>query len=108
MPYKNPKKDRNYKAEYANETPERKAQRAARNRARRKYETAKGDLPTNMHVDHKTNLSSGGAATDLKNLRALPAKVNESYARNSDGSVKYKTSEKAIAARRKTLRSKTK
>ena len=108
MPYKNPKKDRKYAAEYANETPERKAQRAARNRARYKFEKANGNLPSDVHVDHKKNLSSGGSATDLKNLRALPAKENVTYARNSDGSVKYSTSEKAIAARRKTLRTKKK
>lgn len=88
MAYKNPKRDRNYAREYANESPERKAQRAARNRARYKYEKANGDLPTNTHVDHVRPLSKGGAATDSKNLRALPAKKNISYARNSDGSIK--------------------
>lgn len=108
MAYKNPKRDRNYAREYANESPERKAQRAARNRARYKYEKANGDLPTDTHVDHKKNLSSGGSATNMKNLRALPAKQNVSYARNSDGSVKYSSSAKAIAANKKRLRPRAK
>lgn len=88
MPYKNPKQDRKYKSEAAKETPARRAQRAARMRARRKYEKENGDLPTDMHVDHITPLSKGGAATDSKNLRALPASKNVSYPRNSDGSMK--------------------
>lgn len=92
MPYKNPKRDRNYKSEAAIESPERRAQRAARMRARRKYEKENGDLPTTMHVDHKVLLTKGGDATSMKNLRAIPAKQNVSYPRNSDGSAKYRTS----------------
>jgi hypothetical protein len=88
MAYKNPKRDRNYKNEAAIESPERRAQRAARMRARRKFEKENGDMPSSMHVDHKKPLSKGGAATDMKNLRAIPAKQNISYPRNSDGSMK--------------------
>lgn len=94
MPYKNPKQDRNYKNEASIESPERRAQRAARMRARRKFEKENGDLPTSVHVDHKRPLSKGGAATDSKNLRALPASKNVSYPRNSDGSMKVVTRRK--------------
>lgn len=82
------KKERKYDSK-----PEVKARRAARNRARRAYENANGvDLPTDVHVDHKTLLSKGGSATKLSNLRAIPAKKNVSFARNKDGSAKKKTS----------------
>ena len=39
-------------------------------------------------VDHIKPLSKGGAATDRSNLRVVPAKVNDSFSRNSDGSLK--------------------
>lgn len=85
-----PRKERDYEAERKYDgKPEVKARRAARNRARRAYEKEHGvDLPTNVHVDHKRALSKGGAATDTKNLRAIPAKQNVSYPRNKDGSMK--------------------
>lgn len=85
-----PAKGRDYQAERKYDgKPEVKARRAARNRARRAYEKANGvDLPTDVHVDHKRALSKGGAATKLKNLRAVPAKKNVSYPRKKDGSMK--------------------
>ena len=86
MPYVN--KERPYKKEYANETEERKKQRAKRNNARRKMKR-KGLVTTGdgKDVDHKTPLSKGGSNSD-SNLRAVPAKKNRSYKRNSDHSVK--------------------
>lgn len=50
-------KKRNYVRERKNETPARKAQRAARNRARRKLGLKVGDPRT---VSHKKPLSKGG------------------------------------------------
>lgn len=96
-----PRKVRNYQAERKYDgKPEVKARRAARNRARRAYENANGDLPTNVHVDHKNLLSKGGQATRLSNLRAIPAKQNVSFPRNKDGSAKNAYSPGAKAGRK--------
>lgn len=66
-----------------------KPKRAARNRARRVMIKAgmvsKGD---GKDVDHKTELSKGGAETARSNLRAVPKGENRSFKRKSDGSVK--------------------
>ena len=66
-----------------------KPKRAARNRARRVAVKAgmvkKGD---GKDVDHKKELSKGGAETALSNLQALPPGKNRSFKRRSDGSVK--------------------
>lgn len=75
-------------------TPEQRANRAARNRARRAYEKAHGDLPSDVDVDHKQALSKGGAATDLKNLRAAPKSENRSFARTKTGAMKNQTSKR--------------
>jgi len=63
---------RDYKREAALETKKRKADRAARNRARRKMGLAVGEK---AQVDHKKPLSKGG--TNAKsNLRVVSAKTN--------------------------------
>jgi hypothetical protein len=78
-------KDRNYQAEYAKETPARRAARADRMAARRAFEKIHGDLPTDVQVDHRTPISGGGAGRDVSNLRALPKKDNESFKRRGPG-----------------------
>lgn len=71
---------RDYKKEYAeyHAKPEQKKNRAKRNAARREYEKANGDLPTNVDVDHKRRIAKGGT-NDKKNLRAVPEKVNSAW-----------------------------
>ncbi len=54
-----------------------KSKDATRHRARRAYEKANGDLPSNVHVDHKKSLKSGGS-NSLSNLRARSSKSNTS------------------------------
>lgn len=76
--------NRNYKAEYAKETPARKQARRDRMNARYGYEKAHGDLPTDMQVDHIKALSAGGT-NGKKNLRAIPKKRNESFNRAGPG-----------------------
>ena len=51
---------------------------------------SKGD---GKHVDHKTPLSKGGS-NDKRNLRVVPAKENQSFSRNKDGSLKSQTSKR--------------
>jgi hypothetical protein len=88
-----PRKVRDYADEYKyHGTPEQRAKRAARNRARRAYEKVHGDLPSNVDVDHKRALSKGGAPTAASNLRAVKKEENRSFARNPDGSMKSQIS----------------
>jgi 5-methylcytosine-specific restriction endonuclease McrA len=76
--------NRNYKAEAARETPERKQARRDRMKARYDYEKAHGNLPSSVHVDHKKPISQGG--TNAKsNLRAIPKERNESFKRAGPG-----------------------
>ena len=77
-------KDRNYKAEAAKETPARQQARRDRMKARYDYEKAHGDLPTNVHVDHRRPISQGGT-NDPGNLRAISKKDNESFKRDGPG-----------------------
>lgn len=77
--------NRDYKAEAARESPKRKQDRRDRMAARYAYEKKNGDLPSNVHVDHKQPLSRGGAGRDMKNLRAIPDKQNESFRRDGPG-----------------------
>lgn len=72
-----PKEKRDYKAEYARESPERRANRVAKMQNRRDMEKKLGKkLPTNVHVDHIKPAAQGGALRDPKNLRLLGAKAN--------------------------------
>ena len=70
--------DRDYKKEYANERPERRKERAMRNKARRELmregKVSKGDGKV---VDHKKPLTKGGG-TGRSNLRVQSAKASHS------------------------------
>lgn len=89
MPYKNPKRDRNYKKEWQNEQkrgkPALKA-KLARQTARRAYDK-KGIDRDGMDIDHTKALSTGGSA-ELSNTRLRTPAQNRSFDRNSDHSVR--------------------
>lgn len=83
-----PRNPRRYDLEQKYDSkPEVKKKRAERNKARREYEKAHGDLPSNVDVDHKKPLAKGGATT-LSNLRAVPASKNRSFARTKTARMK--------------------
>lgn len=90
MPYKNPKRDRDYAQEYANYdgTEAVKKRRAERNKARRMMTQAglvhKGD---GKDVDHITPLTKGGTTT-RSNLRVKTASDNRSFDRTKGHKVK--------------------
>jgi hypothetical protein len=86
-------KPRDYAAEYAKYqgTPDQIKNRAERNKARRDYEKANGDLPTTTDVDHKKAMSKGGKSK-LSNLRAVPQSENTSFARTKTGALKSQIS----------------
>lgn len=71
-----------------------KKKRAAQNAARREMEREgkvhKGD---GKHVDHAKPLSKGGD-NRRSNLRVVPARENESFSRNRDGTLKHQTSKR--------------
>jgi hypothetical protein len=75
---------RNYKREYAIETPTRKANRASRNRAHRAFEKMFGPVAPGYDVDHKRELGKGGS-NRLSNLQRQRASANRSYPRNKKG-----------------------
>lgn len=90
---------KNYKRDYKQENkykaqPEQIKARVARNKARREAIEAgvvkKGD---NKQIDHKVPLSKGGS-NEKSNLRVVHHSKNESFSRNSDGSMKSQTSKK--------------
>jgi hypothetical protein len=89
-------KPRNYKREYETYqgTPEQIAARSNRNKARRAYEKAKGDLPPTTDVAHKKALSKGGAPTKLSNLKAEGRSGNRSFARTSTNKIKSEISKR--------------
>ena len=76
--------NRDYKKEAARETPERQQARRDRMNARYAVEKKQGDLPSNMHVDHKKPISQGGT-NDPKNLRVISKERNESFKRTGPG-----------------------
>lgn len=76
--------NRNYKREAAKESPERQQARRDRMNARYAYEKKHGNLPSNVHVDHKKPISQGGNNSP-GNLRAIPKKENESFDRDGPG-----------------------
>ena len=87
MPYKNPKRDRNYKKEYQlqlarNETEDRNKRQQARDRAKKDGTDVKGE-----DIDHKKPLSKGGT-NKPSNLRSVSPSKNRSFSRNPDKSVK--------------------
>lgn len=77
---------RNYRNEYDkyHSSPEQKARRAARNKARRQMEregkVSKGD---GNDVNHVRPLVKGGS-TDKANLKVIPASKNRSFKRNKN------------------------
>lgn len=66
-----------------------KKKRAEQNAARaimvKEGKVHKGD---GKAVDHIKPLSKGGSPTSRSNLRVVPARVNDSFSRNADSSVK--------------------
>ena len=89
-------KPRDYKREYAlyQGTPEQIKNRSNRNKVRRAYEKAHGNLPSDMDVDHKKALSKGGNPTALSNLRATTDNANRSFARQKDNGLKSQISKR--------------
>lgn len=78
---------RNYVEERLNESKERKENRAARNRARRKVFNALKErhgeakallMIRGKDIDHIKPLSQGGSKTDMSNLRIRNRKENQS------------------------------
>lgn len=80
---------RNYKAEYENYQgkPIQIERRSMRNKARRAYEAASGQLPSSMDVDHAKPLSKGGS-NHLGNLRPATKHNNRSFKRTSTARMK--------------------
>jgi len=82
---------RDYKREVAKYTSKpavkkkRAEQNAARNLMEKKGLVHKGD---GKAVDHIKPLSKGGDPISRSNLRVVPEKVNDSFSRNADGSLK--------------------
>lgn len=89
---------RNYAEEYKKYqgTPAQIKNRSARNTARRVYEKANGDLPSNVDVDHKKALSKGGSSSK-GNLRAVSESANTSFSRTKTGAMKSQTSKREAA-----------
>lgn len=89
-------KARNYKKEYEayQGKPEQIKNRSERNQARRAFEKAHGNLPSNVDVDHKKALSKGGAPTKLSNLRAASEAENTSFSRTKTGAMKSQVSKR--------------
>lgn len=77
---------RDYKKEYKEYqgTPEQIKKRSQRNKARREYEKAHGDLPSNVDVDHKKMIKDGGT-NKLSNLRAVPQEKNSAWRKGKKG-----------------------
>lgn len=92
---------RNYKAEYAKYqgTPEQIKKRSERNKARRAYEKAHGNLPSTVDVDHKKALDDGGSSK-MSNLRAVPQSENTSFARTKTGDFKSQISKRERTRKR--------
>lgn len=71
------KNAKEYDKKYAAQ-PEQLKNRAQRNAARRVYEKAHGNLPSNMEVNHKVPISKGGTNA-LSNLEAVPVGKNRGW-----------------------------
>lgn len=82
----NPASKRNYRKEYDSYQgkPEQIKKRAERTQARRDYEKAHGDLPSNIDIDHKRPVRNGGTSA-ASNLRAVPESRNSAWRKGSKG-----------------------
>jgi 5-methylcytosine-specific restriction endonuclease McrA len=89
-------KKRDYRKEYLayQGKPEQIKNRSERNQARRAFEKAHGNLPSNVDVDHKKALSKGGAPLKLSNLRAASEAENTSFSRTKTGAMKSQVSKR--------------
>lgn len=102
MPYKNPE-DRKWtkNAQAYESSPEVKAKRNARKRARhalvKEGLVSEGD---GNDVQHKKSLSKGGSNA-RSNLEVMPSGANRSFARNGDHSLKSETSKRERGSKRK-------
>ncbi len=87
MPYIN--KPRPYKHEYQlqKKRPAEKVRRSERAAARYEYEKEHGQTNPNLVLDHIDPLSKGGKNV-RSNLRLEPRKLNASFSRNPDHTVK--------------------
>ena len=82
--------NRDYRREYAIESPERRSNRVKRNQARQEFiKEGKVHVGDGTAIDHKVPLSKGGSTT-LSNLRVRSFKANSSYHRTKTGAMKYK------------------
>lgn len=63
-----------------NARPDQVKKRMARNQARAQYEKKHGDLPSEVDVNHKKPLDSGGT-NNTKNLEATSQKKNRGWRR---------------------------
>jgi hypothetical protein len=59
-------------------TPEQIKKRSQRNQARRQYEKTHGNLPSNVDIDHKKLIDSGGK-NEPGNLRAVSESKNSAW-----------------------------
>ena len=86
---------RNFRAEYDRYqgSPEQIKKRSERNKARRAYEKAHGNLPSTVDVDHKKPIDKGGT-NKMSNLRAVPQSQNTSFARTKTGDFKSQISKR--------------
>lgn len=83
MASKQPKSKQEYDKAY-NARPEQVKKRAMRNKARREYEEAHGDLPSDVDVDHKKRLAKGGS-NNLSNLQAKDQTTNRGWRKGKKG-----------------------
>jgi len=67
-----------------NARPDQKKKRAARNKARRDYESKNGDLPSNVDVDHKRRLAKGGTNSQ-SNVRPASQTKNRGWRKGKKG-----------------------
>lgn len=65
-------------------TPEQIAKRSQRNKARRQYEKAHGNLPSTVDVDHKRMIKDGGTNA-TSNLRAVSETKNRGWRKGKKG-----------------------
>ena len=85
-PGENDKKHRNYKKEYEQrfDNPAEMKAQVKRVQARRTVEKKTGDLPKDVHVDHKTPLKNGGG-NNGSNLRTIDGARNSGWRKGQKG-----------------------